>query len=268
MQERRSIGVFDSGLGGLTVLKKLVQTMPKENYLYFGDTARIPYGEKTKEELLIYVREILDWFSQNRIKAVLMACNTSSAITLDIVKKEYDFPIFGLINPTASYIGSLDIKKVGIIATSATANSKAYSNAIKKIDPSKEIFEIGCPGLVEIVEQDKTGTIEAKNLIKSYIDPLIENKTEKIILGCTHYPYLSQVINELTGKSDLLINPADFIVSQTQETLAKTYLLNDLEEGTRHYYVSSNPERFVEIGNKFFSDCKQAKTIDLSLLKL
>ena len=268
MEKSKVIGVFDSGVGGLTVLKKLAEAMPNENYLYFGDTARIPYGEKSKEELLQYVREILDWFGQNKTKAVLMACNTSSAVTLDIVKNEYNFPIFGLINPTANHIANLNIKRVGVIATSATANSKAYSSAIKNINPDKEIFEIACPGLVEIVESGTMDSVKSKNLIKSYINPLIQNEVEKIILGCTHYPYLSPVISELTDNPDILINPADFIIHQAKKELENLNLLNDKEPGSRHYYVSSNPEKFVKIGHKFYPDCKMAEEIKLNLLKL
>ena len=261
------IGVFDSGIGGLTVLKKLVSALPDENYLYFGDTARVPYGEKTKEQLLEFGREILDWFEINNVKAVLMACNTSSANTLHILKDEYNFPIFGLIKPTAKYTATLDLKRLGIIATSATIKSGAYSKAILEINPSIEVFEIACPGLVEIVEAGKSKSVEAKNLVSKFILPLLEKEVEKIILGCTHYPYLSNVINELTGNPDMLIDPAENIVRSAKEHLEKLDLINKFSGGSRKYFVSSNPEKFVETGKQFYSDLNDAQEISLILIR-
>lgn len=264
MDKLASIGVFDSGVGGLSVLKKLVELLPNENYLYFGDTARIPYGEKCKEQLLTFSREILNWFKQKRVKAVAIACNTSSAVTLETVKNEYDFPIWELIQPTANYVANLREDKIGLIATSATVNSKAYSKAILNINPKKSIIEVACPGLVEVVESGKTCDNESRELVNSYIKRLLIENAEKIILGCTHYPYLTKVINSITNKSDMIIDPAEYMVRAVKNSLEDLDLLNDNKDGIRSYYVSANPDKFVQIGSKFFADCTFSEKIDLN----
>ena len=262
--KNRPIGVFDSGVGGLTVLKKIAEVLPNENYIYFGDTARIPYGEKTKEQLTEFVREILNWYRLKNSKMVLMACNTSSAVVLDIVKNEYDFPILGLIQPTAKKIAKLEAKKVAIIATSATFKSKAYSKAILELNKDKEIFEIACPGLVEIVEKDLVNSEEGKNLVKKYILPVLENQAEKIVLGCTHYPYLTDIINEITNNSGMLINPADFLAEEARQELINFDLINNSSAGLIKYFVSANPDKFVEVGKKFYANCVYAEVVCLN----
>ena len=270
MNKNKPIGVFDSGVGGISVLKNLVNVLPNENYIYFGDTARVPYGEKTKEQLVQFVIEILNWYKANNTKAVLMACNTSSAIVLDIVKKNYDFPIFGLIQPTAKYISSLDVDEIGIIATSATVNSKAYSKAITDHDPQKEVFEMACPGLVEIVENGQIFSNVTNIRVSKYINPLLEKKVDKIVLGCTHYPYLSNIINQITNKPDMLIDPAYYLVQSVKENLEKQNLINDndTENHSVKYFVSANADKFVSVGKRFFADCTHAQEISLNLLKV
>jgi glutamate racemase len=262
----RPIGIFDSGVGGLTVLKKMAAALPCENYIYFGDTARVPYGEKTPEQLLQFGVEILNWFKSKNTKAVLMACNTSSAVTLDLVKDRYDFPIFGLIQPTARYIAESDLKNVGIIATSATIRSNAYSKAILNLNNNKNVFEMACPGLVEIVESGNINAKEAENLVKKYIQPLLEQNAEKIVLGCTHYPFLAQVINRITSRNDILIDPADYLVQVVVNELKKQKLINETDSGSRNYYVSANPDQFAQVGHMFYPDCTNAKEIDLNLI--
>lgn len=261
MNDCRPIGVFDSGVGGLSVLKKLVKELPNEDYVYFGDTARVPYGEKSRQELIDFAKEILDWYQSLNVKAVLMACNTSSAVTLDVLKDYYDFPVLGLINPTASHISSLDISKLGIIATSATVNSKAYSIAIKNRKKDVEVLQVACPGLVEIVESGKVHCPESRKIIASYIEPLIENEVEKIVLGCTHYPFLKEVIEDIIGRENMLVDPADALVKVTVSELDKADSLNHTGSGSRKYYVSSNANKFAEVGKNFYSDCNHVEKI-------
>lgn len=264
MVNNHPIGVFDSGVGGLTVFKKLVDSLPNENYLYFGDTARVPYGEKSVQELITFSRDILNWFKNQNVKAVLIACNTSSAVALDVVKTEYKFPVLGLIQPTVNHLSTLTQKKIGLIATSATVNSQAYSKALYKLNKGKQIIEVACPGLVEIVESDKLTEPDSITLIKSYILPLLNANVEKIILGCTHFPYLAGIINEITGNQCDLIDPADYLIAHTKKILNELNILNQSKnKGSRAYFVSSNPEKFVAVGNKFYSDCILAKEITL-----
>jgi glutamate racemase len=262
----KPIGVFDSGVGGLTVLKRLTDELPDENYIYFGDTARVPYGEKTKEQLFDMVREILDWFKIQNIKAAVMACNTSSAVVLEEIKDEYDFPVFGMIMPTAEYVAYSNSKKVGLIATTATANSHAYSKAIKKINSEIEVIETACPGLVEIVESNKIETFEAKNLVIKYITPLLEKNVEKIILGCTHYPYLKGIITYVASQRDMLIDPAEHLVRKVEQDLMNSNLLNEdmKSEKTRQFFVSSNAPMFTEAGKNFYPALKDVQEINIA----
>ena len=259
----KPIGVFDSGVGGLTVLKRLAEELPNENYIYFGDTARVPYGEKTREQLFDIVREILDWYKSKDAKAVIMACNTSSAVVLDEIKDDYNFPIFGLIQPTAEYVAYSNAAKIGVISTTATAKSQAYSKTINKLNPEIEVFETACPGLVEIVESNKIETYEAKKLVIKYVMPLLEKKVDKIILGCTHYPYLREIINTLTNDNEMLIDPAEHLTLKVAEDLTLLNILNDSLLGNREYYVSSNAPMFAEVGRHFYASCGDVKEISL-----
>ncbi|MFH0702342.1 MAG: glutamate racemase [bacterium] len=263
MDKNKSIGVFDSGVGGLSVLKNLVDVLPNEDYIYFGDTARVPYGEKSKEQIIEFVSEILNWYKSNHAKAVIMACNTSSAVVSDVIKNEYDFPIFGLIRPTAKYISGLKAERIGVIATSATVRSKAFTRMILELDSSKKIFEIACPNLVEIVEAGKADSEEAKILVNNYLVHLLENKAEKIVLGCTHYPFLSNVINQITNKPEMLIDPAKCLAKKIITELERLNLINKIGKGSRKYFVSANPSKFVEVGKNFYADCREAEEINL-----
>ncbi len=256
------IGLFDSGVGGLTVLKHLINVLPQENYIYFGDTLRVPYGEKTKEELYTFVTGILDWFKSHNVKIVLMACNTSSAVVLEEVKNNYDFPILGLIEPTAEHIASMDANKIGVIATSATIKSKAYSQQIIKLSPQKKVYEIPCPGLVEIVENDIAHTDHAHEKVFEYINPLIKNQVEKIILGCTHYPYLGDVINKITASPNMLVDPAQYLTEQLVNKLKELNLFNNESNCYRKFYVSTAPDKFVKAGQRFLPDCQKAVLIN------
>ena len=196
-----------------------------------------------------------------------MACNTSSAVVLDSIKKEYDFPVIGLIEPAAKYLASTGAKKIGLIATSATVNSKAYTKALLNLAPEKEIYEVACPGLVEIVENNAIKTNEAYHLVKKYVDPLIDNKVDKIILGCTHYPYLSEVINSIVKRDNMLVDPAKYLAQEIKDILEDLNLLNEDDTGSKQYYVTANPDKFVQSGSKFFAECDFAQEIDLSLLQ-
>lgn len=269
MKKSNPIGVFDSGVGGLSVLKKLIGVLPSENYLYFGDTARVPYGEKSKDELIRFSREILNWFKSQNVKMVLIACNTSSATTLDVVKGEYDFPILGLISPTAEHIATIPDNTIGLMATSATVCSHAYQKAVNKLACDKKIIEIACPGLVEIVESNTINTNEAKKLLESYVEQLLHQNIEKLILGCTHYPYLADEILAIVKKENFLIDPADFIIQKAKQCLFDFDLLNNSKsKGNIDFFVSSSPEKFVMVGHHFFSECNNANQIDIDLLKV
>lgn len=263
---KNPIGIFDSGVGGLTVVKEFKKQLPNENILYFGDIARVPYGGKTPDEILNIVREIIDWMLGFNVKAVVMACNTSSALALSIVQQEYSIPVFGLIKPTASFINNLETppKKVGVIATKATANSHSYAMEINNLNPNIEVYEVGCPGLVEIVESGQTNSMLAYREVKKYIDPLAAEKVEKIILGCTHYPFLAGVIRDLYPLKDLLVNPAEHMVKEIRADLEEMALLNTFNPTPNsQYFVSAHPRCFISTATKFLPGELDASNVHL-----
>lgn len=262
LQNNQPIGIFDSGLGGLSVLVEIKKLLPNENFIYFGDSANVPYGEKSKEELISFSRNILDYFDSRNVKMALMACNTSSAVTLPIVKNEYDFEILGMIEPTARFLAEQPDKNIGIIATSATIKSDTYKNIISKY-ASKNISQMACPGLVELVEEERIHTKEAEKLIENYVSPLLSENVEKIVLGCTHYPFLSEIITNFVGK-DILINPAEHLSKEAFAKLKASDLLNKEKTGTIEFYTSKDPEKFVEVGKNLYSEVSGAKLLELN----
>lgn len=257
VDENKPIGVFDSGVGGLSVLTELQKLMPNEKFLYFGDSANVPYGEKTEKQLLGFSKNILDWFSSQDVKMVVMACNTSSAVTLPYFDGKYNFEILGLINPISKFLRAQDYTNIGLIATRATVNSNAYKDAILG-DSKKNIFQIACPGLVQLVEQDKLNTQEAKELTLKYINPLLAKDVDKIILGCTHYPFLSNIINDIVGK-DILLNPAEYLA----EEAAKAVPISN-KEGSVTFFTSHNSDDFVSLGKKLYPAMKEATFLELN----
>ena len=258
-KNKNPIGVFDSGVGGLSVLKELIKELPNEHFIYFGDTQRVPYGEKSIDELLTCTRRILDYFKTRDVKAVVVACNTCSANTITQVKDEYDFEILGLIEPAAKYVCSFDINSVGLIATSATVKSNAYKNEIEK--KGIKVFQQSCPKLVKYVEAGKITGREVENVLKEYLSPLIENKIEKLILGCTHYPFLVPAIKKLGFENEFFINPAVCVSAKTKEFLIENKLLNRNGEGLQEFYVSGNPNDFKKHSKLFFNKIKNVEQI-------
>lgn len=264
MYDSRPIGVFDSGIGGITVLKKLSEALPNENFIYFGDTARVPYGEKTPQQLLEFSFEILEWFKSLNAKCVLMACNTSSAVTLETVEKKYDFPVLGLIQPVAQHVAESNIDKIAVMATSATVKSSAYKININKLKADCEVIQTACPGLVELVEAGDTESDTAYSKVAEYVHPLLENNVNKIILGCTHYPYLGQLITRAAQNKVTLIDPAEYLTAQTVKTLKENKLANsETATGTIKCYASSSTKQFTTAARKFMPHCPQAELTNL-----
>lgn len=255
------IGVYDSGIGGLTVFSKLVKLLPNENFIYFGDTANIPYGTKSKEELLVITHKIMNIFKKFDVKAVVMACNTTSAVAYDTLKNDYDFTLYPVIQTACKVIAEMGIKKIGTLSTEATANSHAYKNQLLKYSPNMEVIEHGCPGKwVECVENGTQNKPENLKLIKENLDILLKQDVEKIILGCTHYPYLKDILCEMAGK-DIFIDPAEYFAKFIAEDIKSS----DSEAETKMYepkfYVSSNPEKF-QISSKIFYNVVHAEILN------
>lgn len=253
------IAFFDSGIGGLTVLNKVKAILHNESFIYYGDTLHMPYGEKSKEELLEYSNNIFKFFEEKGVKAVVMACNTTSSTIYDDVKDKYGFKLYPIVQSVAKILASLDIERLGIFATRATIESGAYQREISKYNDNIQVFGQYCPNWVHIVEEaamDKADNIE---LIKSDLDMMLENNPEKIVLGCTHYPYLLDVLSEFAPK-DLFIDPAVSFAKYIKSDLEMNNLLSDTNQPNELFYVSSNPELF-KTSAKMFYDVKSPELL-------
>ncbi len=245
------IGVFDSGVGGLTVLRELYRQLPNESILYFGDTARLPYGTKSRSEILHYVREILTWMVQRGVKMVIMACNTSSALAIETVRSEFpDLPILGVILPGARAAVQVG-KRIGVISTPATAASNAYRDAILEVDPTAEVWQIGCPEFVPIVEANRIDEPHTYQVARDYLAPLIEQEIDTLIYGCTHYPHLAPVLKSLLPRSVQLIDPAVHVVKAAAQELDLLGLKQARSPKPTEFWVSGNPEPFIAISRQW-----------------
>lgn len=259
MSNNNPIGVFDSGVGGLSVLNELSKELPNENFIYFGDTLRVPYGEKSIQELLICTKRILDFFKTKNVKAVVVACNTCSANTLELVKNEYDFEILGLIEPVAKYIKNFNIKNLGLIATTATVKSNAYKNAIEPIGIN--VFQQNCPELVKFVERGEIDSPKLHQVLEEYLTPLFAQNIEKLILGCTHYPFLIDAIKKFGVHDSFFINPAVCLASKTKQYLIEKNLLNNSKINSIEFFVSGDEKDFIKKSKLFFGTIKNVQKV-------
>ncbi len=246
------IGFFDSGVGGVTVFEQVKKLLPNENYVYFGDTKNMPYGEKTPEQLLKFGLEIFNFLQKKSVKAVIMACNTTSAVVYDKIKNDYPFEIYPIIQPVARHIAKFPLKKVGVFATHATVNSHCYRTELKKNNSNLEVKEIACPGWVKIVENGEENTEFALSSVKEKMAEMMAFSPDKIILGCTHYPYLLNVLSTLAPR-ELFINPSiEFAHIIKADLTAKNLLSSQDFEGSEEFYVSANPEKFQKSASLFY----------------
>lgn len=244
--KQKRIAIFDSGVGGLTVLRELYRQLPNESILYFGDTARLPYGTRSQAEILQFVREIIAWAMQQDVKMILMACNTSSALALEAVQNEFDIPILGLILPGAS-AAVRQGKRIGVIATPATASSNAYRRAIQETDATVQVWQVGCPEFVPLIEQNRIQDPYTSEVAREYLAPLIHQQIDTLIYGCTHYPLLAPVLRSLLPESVKFIDPAVHLVQATAQELDLLGLRNsNLPKPTR-FCVSGHSEQFATL---------------------
>ncbi len=252
------IAFFDSGVGGLTVYKEVKALLPFENYIYLGDTLNMPYGEKSKGELIKITRRILDFFSQKGVKAVVMACNTTSAIVYEEIKNDYNFKIYPVIQSVAKTLSTLDVERLGVFATPATINSHAYAKSIV----GKKVFEISCPDWVKIVENNEIFSPQSLEKVRTKIAEMEKFNPQKIVLGCTHYPYLTDLIGKFYSVEDL-INPAQYFAKFILNDLKKSELLAVSEEYNTEFYVTSNPEKFAVASKIFIKEEIKPKMLNL-----
>jgi len=247
------LGFFDSGVGGLSVYSRFKILLPNENTLYFGDLKNMPYGNKTKEELLGYAKRILDFFAKKKVKAVVIACNTSSATVYEDIKNDYDFKIYPIIQSCAKVISDIKMDKVGVFATSATINTHAYKRELQKYNPNIQVFEIACPIWTSFIEHGQINSNECKQDVSDKMTEMLLNKPDKIILGCTHYPYLLNLLSNFTSQ-EIFIDPAEIFVRFIYSDLQYYNLLSEKSgNGKEEFYVSANPNEFVENAKLFYN---------------
>ncbi len=247
------IGIFDSGIGGLTVVKQLTKLLPNENYIYFGDTARVPYGTRSNRLINQYAFEDTAFLKQFKIKLLVVACNSVSAVAVELLESAVDIPLTGVIMPgVETAIKTTKNSKIGVIGTTATVSSGAYEQRIKAIDPDITIYGQACPMLVHLVEEGWINEEITRLTILKYLEPLLEKSIDTIILGCTHFPVVSDLIQDVVGSSINLIDSGKETAKKVKQILNSTGLSrNESAAGNFSFYVSDIPDKFDEVGTLF-----------------
>jgi len=247
------IGVFDSGIGGLTVVKQLKRLMPNENFVYFGDTARVPYGTRSEKLIKQYALEDTAFLQQFKIKFLVIACNTVSAVAIDLLKSALSIPVTGVIQPGVEAALKISkIRRIGVIGTTATIESSTYDRTIKQFDPLTEVFGQPCPLLVPLIEEGWVEEEVTRLIIRKYLQPVLENQIDTLILGCTHFPVIKDLIQEEAGNNIILIDSGKETAKMVKNNLIELNIYKqDINKGTFKFFVSDIPKRFDEIGTRF-----------------
>lgn len=251
--DNRPIGIFDSGVGGVTVLKEIKKMLPNENLIYLGDTKNFPYGSKLKKEIIAYATENVEFLIKNNVKLIVIACGTATSYALEYLRSKFDIPIIGIIEPTVLYIKTLGIDRVGVAATVGTINSGAWEKAIKKEIPEIEVVNKACPMLATVAEEGMAKSIEGRKIVKEYMEIFKANKIDNIILGCTHYPIYDPIIREELGYKVNLIN-----TGVTVSKYLQGYLKNGMQGGNEIAYqkifLSKASDSFSSIAKELLQE--------------
>jgi len=248
----RAIGVFDSGIGGLTVLKELADALAAEDFIYLGDTARLPYGTKSNEMIIRYSRENAEFLLAKGIKMLVVACNTASAVALAEISRDTIVPVIGVIEPGAkAAVKASRTGKIGVIGTEATIASGAYTRAIQALRPRAEIYTRACPLLVPLVEEGWTDNEIAERTVAHYLDSLKASGIDTLLLGCTHYPLLRGLFERVLGPAVRIVDSATATAAAVRERLAAMKLARTGGGGSQSFFVTETPDRFVRVGRRF-----------------
>jgi glutamate racemase len=247
------IGVFDSGMGGLTVVRELMQQLPSESIIYFGDTARVPYGPKSPDTVLRYSREITSYLRGQGVKALVIACNTATAHALPALREEFELPIVGVIEPGArAAAGATKTGHIGVIGTAGTIRSRAYEKEIMKLLPEAQVTAQACALFVPLVEEGWLDTEPTRAIARNYLAPVVEAEVDTLVLGCTHYPLIKTVIGNVVGRNVRLIDSAHETAREVGEILRANGLENDVPNGARYRFIASDaPDTFLSMGQRF-----------------
>lgn len=246
--DEKSIGIFDSGLGGLTILKQVRRLMPKENLIYFGDTAHVPYGSKSKETVTEYSLNIARFLESKKVKLILVACNTASALALPTLRRHIKVPVLGVISPGARRAAAATKNKaIVVLGTEATVKSKEYPKHIKRIDKAISVNQFACPLFVPVIEEGLLQDKITELVIQKYLAPLKDIHADTVILGCTHYPVIKQNIAAVLGQNVTLVDSAEEIAKEARALLERKKMLKTKGTGKIAIYASDSPERFSKL---------------------
>lgn len=252
----RFIGVFDSGMGGLTVVKSIVETMPDENIIYFGDTAHVPYGTRSKEQITEYVLNDVRFLNTFDIKAIVIACNTADSIAREKVEELYSLPVFGVVEPASKSAAQITKNnKIGVIATNATVNSGAYERNISRFNPDAQVISVACPLLVPLVEEGRfrKGDKVIENVLTEYLTPLKNQGIDTLVLGCTHYPLLYDIISEIMPETNIISSSVS-AAAELKKALEEKKLQSSEKGSQRKYFVSDNAQYFEGLAKIFMGE--------------
>jgi glutamate racemase len=246
------IGVFDSGLGGLTVAHAIMRQLPAESLIYFGDTARVPYGPKSPDTVRRYSREISAFLIEQGVKAIVVACNTATAHALPALRDEFDVPVIGVVEPGArAAVRATRTGHIGVIGTAGTIRSQAYVRAIHAENPDARVTALACPLFVPLVEEGWTNHEATHVVAEEYLAPFVKDPIDTLVLGCTHYPLLKPVIGEIIGRSVRLIDSAEETAADARRMLAANDITAVDGEGAYRFISSDDPQQFLTLGRRF-----------------
>lgn len=250
MERTQPVGVFDSGVGGLTVVKEIIKRLPHENIIYVGDTANVPYGGKPPHELIRLGKNIIDFLIRQGVKVVVAACNTSSSVSLPVLRDIYDVPIIDVISPgAANAVAVTRNGRIGVIATEATVNSRAYTKHIKALSSDVSVYEVACPRFVSLVEQGHLDGDEVEAIAGEYLQPLRRQGVDTLVIGCTHYPFLVPIIHKIMGDKVQLVDPAEETASRLKAMLVEQRLDNQGNADPLHQFFATGPsDSFFRVG--------------------
>jgi len=269
MNKTNPIGIFDSGVGGLTVVKSIESLLPNENIVYFGDTARVPYGSKSNSTVIEYALQDASFLEKKNVKLIIVACNTASSIALESIRKKYKIPIIGMIEPGAkSAMEATHTNRIGVIGTETTISNKAYSKVLLNLDSKVKVIEKACPLLVPLAEEGWIDHPATKLIVKEYLSELKKENIDTLILGCTHYPILRSIIQEAIGQNVKLIDSGEAASVEVEDYLNGIGLKNISNNlGRDQYFVSDTPTKFKEVANLFLGkEVQHIEKIDLEEL--
>lgn len=271
MEKEKPVGVFDSGIGGLTVVKRISSILPKENIVYFGDTARVPYGSKSNSTVIEYSLQAANFLIKKNVKIIVVACNTASSIALEELRKRFSVPVIGMIEPGTEYaLSETKNGRIGVIGTNVTISNKAYSQALIKRDPKVRVFEKACPLFVPLAEE---GWIDRKAtylIAEEYLSEFKDKDIDTLVLGCTHYPLLVKVISEIMGDKVKLVDSGVAAARVVRSELARIgFETNSGAVGMQDFYISDMPQKFMDIAEMFLNHPMQyVQKVDLESLAI